>query len=370
MRTIVRLKVLSLLLALGALGITATGIQFHQESWIIGGTIGVLFLSLPILLPFLYRFFITSPLGVHWDVTFASLITFATLFLLGSYTKLDNKFWEWVGRLNWEQGVPGAIGAAGQVIIAIIAVWVAGRQNEITEKLTGQQNIITQQQTIDAYFQGISDLVIDEEGQMEDWPLERVIAEARTAALMGSVDAGGRAKVIRFLSSANLLTPLKRDGLLGRPILDGSGGYVIDLEHGVRVINLGTMLAGQDLSHTDLRRAVLSGANMVKTNFEGANLAGADFTGTILIKSNLRGTDLTNVKFFHGSLEHCSPRSRHFSPNFQTGAYTGAVVDGADFTGAVGLSEENRKYLCAWGGPETRRTIPGGCRDVPNRLVF
>jgi uncharacterized protein YjbI with pentapeptide repeats len=370
MRTIVRLKVLSLILAVGALGLTATGIQLNQESWIIWGTSGVFFLSLPILIPFLYRFFLTSPLGIHWDVTFASLITFATLFLLGSYTKLDNKFWEWVGRLNWEEGVPGAIGAAGQVIIAILAVWVAGRQNEITEKLTGQQNIITQQQTIDAYFQGISDLVIDPNGQMEDWPLERVIAEARTAALIGSVDAGGRAKVIRFLSSANLLTPLKRDGLLGRPILDGTGGYVIDLEHGVRVINLGTMLAGQDLSRTDLRRAIFSGANMLKANFEFANLTGSDFTGTILIKSNLRGTDLTNVKFFYGCLEHASPRSRNFSPNFQTGAYTGAVVEGADFTGVVGLSEENRQYLCAWGGTETRRTIPGGCRDVPNRLVL
>ncbi|MCA1903399.1 MAG: pentapeptide repeat-containing protein [Cyanobacteria bacterium KgW148] len=368
MRTIVRLKVLSLILATGAVGLIATGIQFNQTDWIFWGTIGVTVLSLPILLPFLFGFFRTSPLGTHWDVTFAALITFAALFLLGSYTKLDNKFWEWVGGLDWERGVPGAIGAAGQVIIAILAVWVASRQNEITEKLTSQQNIITQQQTIDAYFQGISDLVIDEEGQMEDWPLERVIAEARTAALLGRVDSGGRAKVIRFLSSANLLTPLKRDGLLGRPILDGSGGYVIDLEHGVRVINLSTMLAGQDLSRTDLRRAILSGANMIRTNFEFTNLAGADFTGTILIGANLRGTDLSNVKFFHGLLEHASPRNRNFNPNFQTGAYTGAVVDGVDVTGAKGLSEENRQYLCAWGGSETRKTIPGGCRDVPNRL--
>ncbi|MFN3360980.1 MAG: pentapeptide repeat-containing protein [Pseudanabaenaceae cyanobacterium] len=368
MRTVIRLKALSLLLALLAMVVTAVGVNLQQESLIMGGTLGVGILSAPILLPFLYRVYITSPLGIHWDVTLASIITFITLFLLGSYTKLDNKFWEWVGNLDWEKGVPGAIGAAGQVIIAILAVWVAGRQNEITEKLTSQQNTITQQQTIDAYFQGISDLVIDEEGQMEDWPLERVIAEARTAALLGSIDAGGKAKVIRFLSSANLLTPLKRDGLLGRPILDGAGGYVVDLEQGVRVINLGNMLAGEDLSGTDLRRAVFSGANMVKANLDFTNLAGADFTGTILARCSFRGADLTNVKFFHGCLEQASPRSRNFNPNFQTGAYTGAVVEGADFTGAVGLSEENRKYLCAWGGSETRRTIPGGCRDVPNRL--
>ncbi|HAN45021.1 MAG TPA: pentapeptide repeat-containing protein, partial [Cyanobacteria bacterium UBA8156] len=251
------------------------------------------------------------------------------------------------------------------VVIAILAVWVAGRQNEITEKLTTQQNTITQQQTIDTYFQGISELVLDDEGQMEDWPLERAIAEARTAALLASVDAGGKAKVIRFLSSANLLTPLRRDGMLGRPILDGAGGYVVDLVKGVRVINLGSMLAGQNLSHTDLRRVVFTGANLARVNLEGCNLAEADFTGAILQKANLRGADLTGVRFFWGEdAQAATPRHRTLVANFQTGVHTGAVVEGIDVTGATGISPEQRQYLCAWGGEETRRTLPGGCRAI------
>ncbi|MDY7021389.1 MAG: pentapeptide repeat-containing protein, partial [Cyanobacteriota bacterium] len=48
--------------------------------------------------------------------------------------------------------------------------------------------------------------------------------------------------------------------------------------------------------------------------------------------------------------------------------YTGAVVEKADFTTIEGLSEENRYYCCAWCGSESRKTIPGGCEGIPNKL--
>jgi len=72
-----------------------------------------------------------------------------------------------------------------QILIAVIAVYVAWRQYIISRDLTiqqnlltVQQNLITQQQTIDSAFQGISDLVWME-GLLEDWPQERAIAEGR-----------------------------------------------------------------------------------------------------------------------------------------------------------------------------------------------
>jgi len=366
---ITRLKTTALVFALVAVASAFVFLLNEQPQWVVSCVAVAGLLIAPILLPAIYRAFWLSPLGQHWQVTLAAAIAFAILLILGRITKLDDPFWSWFGTLNWELGVPGAIGAAGQLIVAIIAIWVAGRQNELTEKLTGQQNIITQQQTIDAYFQGISDLVLDEEGQMEDWPLERLIAQARTAALMGGCDAEGRAKVIRFLSTANLLTPLKRDGLLGRPILDGSGGYEVDVVNGVRVVNLGTMLAGKDMSFTDLRFTDLSGANLMKTDLTGCNLTGANLAGTVLVRASLRKADLSRVRLFYGELATASPRDRHHKQDITTGAYSGAVVEEADFTGAEGLSEENRRYLCAWGGAKTRRTIPGGCADVPNMMA-
>lgn len=363
-----RLKTLSLILAtLAAVG-TIVCTLIDRTEWVFSGMILSAVFTAPVLLPATLKAFLISPLGQNWQVTLSVTITVSLLWVLGRLTKLDDPFWAWFGTLNWELGVPGAIGATGQLIIAVLAVWVAGKQNEITEKLTSQQNAITQQQTIDAYFQGISDLVLDDEGQMEDWPLERLIAQARTSALLGGCDAEGRAKVIRFLSTANLLTPLKRDGLLGRPILDGSGGYEVDVANGVRVVNLGTMLSGKNMSFTDLRFTDLSGANFMKTNLAGCNLTGANLAGAILIKSNLRGAELSRVRLFYGDLETATPRDRQTRANILTGESTGAVVEDVDLSGVQDLSPEHRYYFCAWGGAKTRRTVPGGCAHIPNRL--
>lgn len=285
----------------------------------------------------------------------------------------------WLQQLKWEAigSLAEWTGAVGQIFIAILAVYVAWRQYIISRdltikqnELTVQQNLITQQQTIDTYFQGISDLVLDEEGLLEDWPQERLLAEGRTAAILSSVDASGKAKILRFLSNAKLLTPLERDRRLGRAIFDGTGGYAEDRLDGVRVIDLGVMLAKADLSNTDLRRTDLSEANLVGANLKGCDLVKANLSRAILYQANLAGAELKAARLFYGSVETASPRT-HFQPpypDYRTGAHTGAVVEDADFTNVEGLSEEQRCYCCTWGGEKTRATIPGGCEGIPNKL--
>ncbi|MDJ0555483.1 MAG: pentapeptide repeat-containing protein [Microcoleaceae cyanobacterium MO_207.B10] len=273
-------------------------------------------------------------------------------------------------QINWDAigAVGELIGALGQILIAIIAVYVAWRQYVISKDLTIQQNRITQQQTIDAYFQGVSELAMDEKGFLEDWPQERAIAEGRTAAIVKSVDGEGKAKILRFLSQSKLVTPIKRDRQLGRPILDGNGGYAEDREYGIRVIDLGVMLAGADLTKTDLRWTDLSDANLVRANLSGCDLVKANFSRTILYEANLTGADLRGARFFYGSVETSTPRSRTQIPNYQTGSCTGAVVENVNFTGVKRLSEEQRYYCCAWSGEKSRKTIPGGCDGIPNKL--
>ncbi|NEO55053.1 MAG: pentapeptide repeat-containing protein [Okeania sp. SIO3B5] len=273
-------------------------------------------------------------------------------------------------QINWDAigAVGELIGALGQILIAIIAVYVAWRQYVISKDLTIQQNRITQQQTIDAYFQGVSDLAMDEKGLLEDWPQERAIAEGRTAAIIKSVDAEGKAKILRFLSQSRLITPIKRDRQLGRPILDGNGGYAEDREYGIRVIDLGVMLAGADLTKTDLRWTELSDANLVRANLSDCDLVKANFSRTILYEASLVGADLRGARFFYGSAETATPRSRTNIPNYQTGICTGAVVENVDFSGVKRLSDEQRYYCCAWCGEKSRRKIPGGCEGIPNKL--
>jgi uncharacterized protein YjbI with pentapeptide repeats len=281
-------------------------------------------------------------------------------------------------KIDWDAvGASGEWGGAfGQILIAILAVYIAWRQYIISRdltieqnRLTSQQNILTQQQTIDTYFQGISELVLDDDGFLEDWPQEQAFAAGRTAALLGSVDAGGKAKVLRFLSQSKLLSPLRRDRRLGRPILDGKGGYDEDRLYGVRVIDLGVMLAGADLSQTDLRWTDLSDANLIRANLSGCDLIKANLSRTILYETNLSGADVKGTRFFYGTAELASPRSRNELPNLETGEFSGAVVENADFTNVQEMSDEQRKYCCKWCGEASRRTIPGGCEGIPAQLV-
>ncbi|MGF1495180.1 MAG: pentapeptide repeat-containing protein [Microcoleaceae cyanobacterium] len=272
--------------------------------------------------------------------------------------------------INWDAiGALGElIGALGQILIAILAVYVAWRQYVISRDLTIQQNLITQQQTIDSYFQGVSDLALGEQGLLEDWPQERVIAEGRTAAIIRSVNAEGKAKILRFLSQARLITPLKRDRHLGRPILDGNGSYAEDRMEGIRVIDLGAMLASVDLSSNDLRRTDLSEANLVRTNLSNCDLVRTNLSRSILYEADLSRSNLKATRLFYGSPETASPRSRTQAPDYRTGAFTGAVVENANFSRVEGLSDENRYYCCAWCGSKSRGTIPGGCEGIPNKL--
>lgn len=307
--------------------------------------------------------------------TFTALVAIAGfLKYIGLYRYLASLFtqlnWDAIGTLaEWT-------GAVGQIFIALLAVYIAWQQYVISRdltieqnRLTSQQNILTQQQTIDTYFQGVSDLALGDEGLLEDWPQERVFAEGRTAALLSSVDAAGKAKILRFLSRSKLLTPLKRDQHLGRPLLDGVGGYEEDRDYGIRVIDLGVMLAGADLSGTDLRWTDLSDANLVRVNLSYCDLVKANLSRTILYDANLRGADLKGVRLFYGKAETATPRSRTQFPDHRTGIYTGAVVENADLTDVKNLSEEQRIYCCTWGGNRTRGTIPGGCDGIPNKLA-
>lgn len=358
------------LIILVAIGVMGVGLAINNLWLAVAGAVVALLISLRVIWVDLQAIAseLLSPQQRTLTVSILGFVA-ATIGLM-QLSGLGQKLQQWYSSLNWDAvGATGEIiGAVGQILIAVLAVYVAWRQYVISKDLTIQQNIITQQQTIDAYFQGISELVLDEEGLLEDLPLERAIAEGRTAAILSSVDASGKAKVLRFLSRSRLLTPLKRDGRLGRAILDGTGGYAEDRDFGTRVINLGVMLAGADLSHTDLRWTDLSDINLIRANLSYCDLVKANFTRTILYETNLTGADLMGVRLFYGSAQTATPRTRDNVPNFETGEFTGAVIENADFTGVQRLSDEQRYYCCAWGGSATRTTIPGGCDGIPNLL--
>jgi len=358
-------------------GIAVTAVSFllvglvTNIAWIgIPGAAVALILSLRVLWPSLIQDLTNWVLAQQGSLVVAAITAAVAIAGLIKLTGLNQQIERWISQINWEAfGALGEVfGALGQILIAILALYVTWRQYIISKNLTIQQNRITQQQTIDSYFQGIADLVLDDEGLLEDWPQERALAEGRTAAILGSVDAEGKAKVIRFLSCAKLLTPLKRDRRLGRPMFDGMGGYAEDVAQGVRVIDLGIMLANADISKTDLRWSDLSEANLIRANLSHCDLTRANFSRAILYGACLAGAELERARLFYGPGEAATPRHRLHPPDYSTGTQTGAVVENADFTNVRKMSEEQRYYCCAWGGSKTRMTIPGGCDGIPNKL--
>ncbi|RMF26546.1 MAG: pentapeptide repeat-containing protein [Cyanobacteria bacterium J083] len=362
-------------LSLSWLIIVAVGISFIglvlNLGWVsLPASLVTLLLSLRAIYPGVRKWLVTFLTADERKVLVGALGFVLAMAILFKYLGIYQLIANWLTQFKYDEFGSWAdwVGALGQILIAVLAVYVAWEQYVISRDLTIQQNRITQQQTIDAYFQGVSDLALNDEGLLEDWPQERAIAEGRTAAIFSSVDAAGKAKILRFLSQSRLLTPLKRDNYLGRPILDGLGGYAEDRQAGIRVINLGVILAGTNLAGQDLRWTELSEANMVRANLRGCDLVKANLSRTILYEADLSEADLKGTRLFYGLLETATPRSRNGIPNYETGEYTGAVVEKVNLTGVKRLSEEQICYFCAWGGEKTRATIPGGCEGIPNRL--
>jgi len=271
--------------------------------------------------------------------------------------------WEAIGAIG-----EGVIGALGQILVALVALAIAWRQVMVDQRLTTQQNRITQAQTIDSFIHGISEMIIDEEGLLEDWPLERMLAEGRLAAVLSSIDREGQARILRFLAHARLLTPLRRDHRLGRAILDGEGNYEEDRLNGVPVIRLNRMLKGMDLSETDLRGVDFNGADLRGTSFVGADLREANFAGANLGGANFEGARLDGARFFYGRPNSATPLGAIGPVDHESGNGTGAIVENANFTGARHLDPQAHHYIASWSGPRSRHSLPGGSRGVPSQL--
>jgi uncharacterized protein YjbI with pentapeptide repeats len=271
--------------------------------------------------------------------------------------------WEAIGAIG-----EGVIGALGSILVALVALAIAWRQVMVDQRLTTQQNRITQAQTIDSFIHGISEMIIDEEGLLEDWPLERMLAEGRLAAVLSSIDREGQARILRFLAHARLLTPLRRDHRLGRAILDGEGNYEEDRLNGVPVIRLNRMLKGMDLSDTDLSGVDFNGADLRGACFVGADLREANLASANLAGANFEGALLEGARFFYGRPQSATPHGSIGPVDHVSGNGTGAIVENANFAGVSQLDLQAHHYIASWSGPRSRHTLPGGSRGIPSQL--
>lgn len=196
------------------------------------------------------------------------------------------------------------------------SLWTTG-QTVVKNRVQSERELEAARQhraALESYFDNISDLLID--GRLyaggNRGSSVRSVAQARTLALLRSVDGKHRGEAVQFLYDSGLVGPS-------------------------RVV---------ELRRADLRKAQLAGAVLTKAYFWQANLSGADLGGANLNGadfwlSNLRGARLAGASLRRAHLGGADLSDADLRGADLTGAnLRDAVLDGADLTQAIVTAEQ------------------------------
>jgi uncharacterized protein YjbI with pentapeptide repeats len=199
----------------------------------------------------------------------------------------------------------GAMGAllAGIAWLLSGLIWFAVQQESRQQEIENQRS---QDITLQAYLDNISNLLISEQGTQlrkldpDDEVLDLV--QARTEMLFQVIDSGREESVILFFVRAGLNTA--EDPIISLADINLSG---IDL-------------AGIDLSSTNFAQANLARANLASAVLQDANLARANLNFVTLSRANLQSATLQGATLIDADLSGANLQS--------------ADLQGADFTNA------------------------------------
>ena len=174
-----------------------------------------------------------------------------------------------VGALAEIAGATGSIAIAAVAVYVGIRQWVDGKrisreQRELTEEIERkseaaklEQDRIIRAQSLDSYFDGISTLLLlDEGGIFTD--TARSLTKGRTDAILKILKADEKRNLIAFLYGSGLISS---NG-------DGEPAMVA--------------LSGSDLSEVELNGTALPNAGFGMANLRGASIKEADLDGVDL----------------------------------------------------------------------------------------
>lgn len=194
-------------------------------------------------------------------------------------------------------------------------------KNEKLQKELNESRV--QEDRIDAYLNKMSDLLVNKKlGTSKRNDPTRITARALTGWIFARIASHRKGFVLRFLYEARLLTV--KDPKISLVDVDLKGAY----------------LASQKLSGINLRGAFLSGSNFMFADLKNSNLSETYFSegsfwGTNLSHSNLRGAVISGTK-----MREC---------DFSYADFSGARLNGADLTGAnllhSNISKEQIKQI-------------------------
>jgi uncharacterized protein YjbI with pentapeptide repeats len=186
------------------------------------------------------------------------------------------------------------------LMLVAVGFWFTTQQEVRQQQIEDQRS---QDTALQAYFDGMTNLLIDEQGTQlhklePDTEVQRLI-QARTDTLFAILDKDREVSVVLFLARSDVIP--KGDPLVSLAGIDLS---FIDL----RGIDLSeTSLAGSTLRHAiltnaNLSRSDLGNANLSEADLGGANLSEADLGGANLIDANLGGANLSDANLSGANL--------------------------------------------------------------------
>jgi uncharacterized protein YjbI with pentapeptide repeats len=223
-------------------------------------------------------------------------------------TKERNSWWKrfkkWVqtGEDGWNEKKPWDYLQLLLVPLALLIAaswfqWFTKQQEQLAADNKAKQELQVagdkaKQETLTKYLDQMSDLL--QKGLLKSKQGSEVfiIAQAKTAVALQSLDPVRQHLVIQFLEAANLNILDRGKGLLFKLRMSRAKLDRADLSSAKMI---GVDLNESSLIEADLFMADLSGADIIGSNFSRANLFAAKLIGANLSSTNLRGADLRNT---------------------------------------------------------------------------
>lgn len=188
--------------------------------------------------------------------------------------------WDWMELLL----VPGTL-AAGAFLLNR---WQ--KQNEIE-----LENDRQRQAMLEAFFDKMSELLLEHELRENEDSEARIIARTRALALFRTVDGDRKGEALQFLVESKLLE-------CPEPAVDLNGADLSFAQlRGAQLSK--ACLRGVDLSNAHIVNGQLDDACLTGSNFQGANLRNASFISANLVYSILVDADLHGAIFDGVDLE-------------------------------------------------------------------
>jgi hypothetical protein len=264
---------------------------------------------------------------------------------LWGWTEFGNKTgWQWLELLS---------ALAIPVVLAVAGFWFtaeqAARQREIETRRAEAERALEDQRAQDASLQAYLDQMTDltlNRGLRDSEPGDTVyeLAQARTLTVMSQLGSENNMSVTGFLTDAGLL---------------GTGSPSIGLLRETDLQKLDLRVAaldGADFQQTiflevDLTLAMLDGADfgeasLFDTDFTEAHLRDAYFDRSMIYGTDFGGADLKRAAFDYAvlgpdaSTQYLIEDVEEQGLDFSAADFTDAHLQGADFTGSVGVTEE------------------------------